>query len=163
MLTRAAKAASGFVPRAGWAARLLALAAMAFAARAQLAWLWAWVAGMHNPSDFVGTLIVAWHFAVVVASAVAVALICDEMPRHLPDRSGVRLLRWVTGEAPLIMWGCLTSDGRVTPWRALVWILFWPAELLACLWVALWWLGAVVGAAMDLTICRKGPRGEKRR
>ena len=152
MLARAAKAASGFLSRSGCAARLPLLAAMAGAAWAQFAWLWAWALGVGGPGNLVGILIVVWHFALVVAAVVAV---CDQS-----DVVGGR--RLVTGKAPLILWESLTQDGRVAVWMASLWILLWPAELLACLMVALWWLGSAFGAAMDLTICRKGHRGEKR-
>jgi len=145
-MMRMAKAASGVL--SGCAARLLLAAAMAAAAWAQFAWLWAWWLDPDGPGDLVGILIVVWHFALVIASYAAVA---DES--DVPDSAR---RRWVTGKAPLILWGCLTRGDRVTVWMALLWILLWPAEPLACLWVALWWLCAAVGAAMDFTICRRG-------
>jgi hypothetical protein len=150
------KAVSGLL-RPGWAARLLAAAAMATAARVQLAWLWTSVIGTGSDlvTPAVGIPAAVWCLVVVVASVCAVI-----------DESGAAASaerRWVTGKAPFILWGCLTRDGRVAVWMALLWILLWPAELLACLWVALWWLCAALGAAMDFTVCRrKGPLEGKR-
>ena len=142
-MMRMAKAVSGLL-RPSWA-RLLAAVAMATAARVQLAWLWMSVMG--TGSDLAGIPAVVWCLAVVVASIFAVI---DES-----DAAASAERRWVTGKAPFILWGCLTRDGRVAVWMALLWILLWPAELLACLWVALWWLCAALAAAMDFTVCRR--------
>ena len=150
-LTRTAKAASSLLPRHGLR-RLLAAAAMALAARAQLAWLWAWV--QHGGSEaprragiaacVVGTCIVAWCAVVAIFSLAAVC-------RGGEPADG-RGRRRRLAEAPFMLWALLTPDGRATGWRALAWLLLWLAEPLACLWLALWWLGA----AMNLTIHRRG-------
>ena len=142
-VTRTAKAASGLLPRG---LRLLPVAAMVLAARAGAAPLWEWAAsrqglcadGHGDPLLFLAAL---WCLACVIASFAA-----------CPLGGGAEARRRATGEAPLVLWGRLTRDGRVTAWKALVWILLWPAEPLACLWMACWWLGV----AMDLTICRRG-------
>ena len=144
-MTRAAKAASGLLPRHGLL-RLLAAAAMALAWRAGAVPLWAWAASRQAlRADGSGDVLVfcaaLWCLACVIASFAA--CLAGE---------GADARRRATGEAPFVLWGRLTRDGRVTAWRALAWILLWPAEPLACLWVALWWLGA----AMNLTIHRRG-------
>jgi len=160
-MMRMAKAVSGLLSRPGCAARLLLAAAMAGAAWAQFAWLWTRMIGpTKSPAavgigDLVGILAAVWLFALLVASLGAVI---DESDDATP---GGR--RGVTGEVPLVLWRCLTRGGDVAVWMALLWILLWPAELLACLWVALWWLCAALAAAMDFTVWRrKGPLEGKR-
>jgi hypothetical protein len=150
-----AKAASGLLLRPGWAARLLLACAMAAAAWPLAAWLWTLAAfgEVHAVAKSGGPvlLVVAVHVVIGVASLSVVIPGCAGAP-DIGRRRRTRL----AGEAPLILWAALTLDGRVTAWRALLWILLWPAELLACLWVACWWLAAAAGAAMDFTICRRG-------
>lgn len=66
------------------------------------------------------------------------------VPRRRSDGGAGWGLRRVTGRLPFLLWEDLTWDGSVTAGRTLLWILLWPAELLACLWVACWWLAAAM-------------------
>jgi len=145
MLGNVAKAASGLLLRAGCAARLLALAAMAAAAWPLAGRVEALMCVKHPGAPGVSAAL--WCLAVAVAFLVAV---CP----GVGEGGGWR--RRLAGRAPFALWACLTWDGRVTAWRALLWALLWPAELLACLWVACWWLAAAAWAAMDFTLCRRG-------
>jgi hypothetical protein len=149
MMMNLVKAASGLL-RCG-AARLLLAAAMSIAAWAQLRWVLQRMAGdiFAPESAYVmfPMLAALWLVAVVIAAA---GSLIDEACES--GVSGLAAVSRVSRRLPFVMWANLTRGERVEVWMALLWILLWPAEVLACLAVALWAIVAGTAAAGRLAL-----------
>lgn len=133
-MTSILKTASGVASWCGSNVSLRVAAAAAMVATTAWlgVWLWSWALSFPNDNPGPLVLVILLSLAFVVGSLVNMAIMVDAPPRWTMER--------MTGYTPFVIWRAMTSDGRVTALRLLVWPLLVPAETLVCLWLAIGWL-----------------------